>query len=182
MPEIGHATRQIIMSAGQIAEAIERMAQPMKPLARNGSLALVGVQRRGVPLAERLRAVIAPDNPDSVPLGKLDITLYRDDLSTLGPQPILGPTRLPFEIDDRVIVLVDDVLYTGRTVRAALEALLAFGRPRAVRLAVLIDRGHREYPIQADFVGQTVDTTDRQIVEVMLAEIDPKERVVLVTR
>lgn len=175
--------REMLLDAAGLRRAIESMAAQLRALLADGEDAeLVGILRRGVPLAERLRAALAPTRPDQFPLGKIDITLYRDDLSTLGPQPIVGPTHLPFTIDGRTVVLVDDVIYTGRTVRAALEAVIAYGRPRAVRLAALVDRGHREYPIQPDIVGHRVQTTPNQIVEVHLTEIDGDERVDLLTR
>jgi pyrimidine operon attenuation protein/uracil phosphoribosyltransferase len=177
------AKSDLLLDADGIARAIESMAAQIRRITQpEEEVALVGVIRRGVPLAQRLRAALRPVGEDHLPIGKIDITLYRDDLSTLGPQPILGPTDLPFSIDNRTVILVDDVLYTGRTVRAALDAIVDFGRPRAVRLAVLVDRGHREYPIQPDVVGRSVDTTLNQIVHVHLTEIDGDERVDLVTR
>jgi len=133
-------------------------------------LALVGVVTRGAILAERLRDLIRQAEGVDVPLGRLDITLYRDDVSLPGRHPVPKPTDIPFDLDDRVVVLVDDVLFTGRTVRAGLDALMDFGRPRAVQLAVLVDRGHRELPIQADYVGHVVRTVRDQRVELRLRE------------
>jgi pyrimidine operon attenuation protein/uracil phosphoribosyltransferase len=182
MADQAAVTREVIFDADSMREALRAMAARLLASARADQISLVGIQRRGVPLAQRLRQELAPTNPEGIPLGILDITLYRDDLSSLGPQPIVGPTHIPFDVDGHTIVLVDDVLFTGRTVRAALEALLAFGRPRAVRLAVLVDRGHREIPIQADVAGFTVETTPGQVVEVHLAEIDGDDGIELVTR
>jgi pyrimidine operon attenuation protein/uracil phosphoribosyltransferase len=142
-------------------------------------LALVGIRTRGVPLAKRLAAEIEKIEGARLPVGVLDITLYRDDLSTLGYQPIVHETQIPFDINGKKLVLVDDVLFTGRTVRAALEALTDIGRPQAIQLAVLIDRGHRELPIRADFVGKNVPTSRKEVVAVQLAETDKAEQVVL---
>ena len=141
---------------------------------------LVGIRRRGVPLAERLAQTIAEIQKTDVTTGALDITLYRDDLSTVGDRPVVNRTELPVDITGRSIILVDDVLYTGRTIRAALDELIDFGRPRRVELAVLIDRGHRELPIQADYVGKFVQTTDEEIIKVMLPEFDEEEQVIVV--
>ena len=145
-------------------------------------LGLIGVRRRGVPLAERLSKSIAHIEDIGVPVGALDITFYRDDLSTVGPKPVVHKSEIGFPIQDKNIVLVDDVLFTGRTIRAALDALFSEGRPRRVQLCVLIDRGHREMPIEAQFVGRTVQTSETEIIEVRLREIDNEERVVLVDR
>ena len=143
---------------------------------------LVGIRSRGLPLAERIRDEIAAVEDVRLSLGALDITLYRDDLSTIGPQPVVKDTRLPEPIDGRVVVLCDDVLYTGRTVRAALNELNDYGRPRAVRLAVLIDRGHRELPIRADVVGHTLETARSELVEVGFAGFDDEDFVHLLER
>jgi pyrimidine operon attenuation protein/uracil phosphoribosyltransferase len=170
-----------IMDAAGIARAISRLASEI--VERNvgtAELLLVGIRRRGVPLAERIATRIEQLEGDRPPTGQLDITLYRDDLSTIGPRPVVNRTDIPEDVTDRNIVLVDDVLYTGRTVRAALDELVDFGRPRRVELAVLIDRGHRELPIQADYVGKHVQTTDSEIIKVMLADYDEEEQVVLV--
>jgi len=175
------ATRKIVLSHGAIDEALDEMARALKPKLREQDVVLIGIRRRGVPLAERLREKIFAEQAKEIPLGTLDITLYRDDLSALGPQPVVGRTEVEFPIDGRTVVLVDDVLHTGRTIRAALDALIALGRPKAVRLAVLIDRGHREYPIRADAVGRTLETEPDQSVQVMLSGTDPKERVLLLT-
>ncbi len=145
-------------------------------------LALVGIRRRGVPLAKRLAEYIFSIEGVEIPVGILDITLYRDDLSRLAPSPVVHKTEIPFEITDKRIVLVDDVIYTGRTVRAALDALADLGRARTIQLAVLIDRGHRELPIRPDFVGKNVPTSREEIVEVKLTEVDGENSVVILKR
>ena len=142
-------------------------------------LVLVGIQRRGVPLAERIATAIEEHEGAALPVGALDITFYRDDLSLIAQQPIVKGTTIPVDLNDRTVVLVDDVLYTGRTIRAAMDALVDFGRPRAIRLAVLVDRGHRELPIRADFVGKNVPTARREAVRVLLRETDGEDRVVI---
>jgi len=146
------------------------------------SLALVGVRTRGVPIAGRLAARLREIAGHDVPVGALDITLYRDDLmhNPVGPQPLVRSTDIPFSIDSRVIVLVDDVLYTGRTVRAALDELIDFGRPKAIQLVVIVDRGHRELPIKADYVGKNLPTAPRERISVRVAECDGVDEVVLV--
>jgi len=142
-------------------------------------LALVGIRTRGVPIARRLAQAIAEINGHEVPTGVLDITLYRDDLMrhAVGPQPLVRRTEIPFSIDDKKILLVDDVLYTGRTIRAALDALIDFGRPRSIQLVVLVDRGHRELPIKADYVGKNLPTSLAQSVQVHLLEVDGRDEV-----
>ncbi len=148
--------------------------------AASSELALVGIRTRGVPLAQRHRRRASSEiTGDDVPTGALDITLYRDDLMrhAVGPQPVVRRTEIPFSIDDRTILLVDDVLYTGRTTRAALDALIDFGRPRAIQLVVLVDRGHRELPIKADYVGKNLPTSRRESVQVRLHEIDGRDEV-----
>ena len=146
------------------------------------NLALIGVRRRGVPLSQRIAKTIQGSARVDVPVGTLDITLYRDDLSTVAHQPVVQSNEIDFPVDDRDLVLVDDVLYTGRTVRAAMNGLFDLGRPKRIRLCVLIDRGHRELPVEATFIGRTVETSDTEIVEVRLQEIDGEERVMLVDR
>lgn len=143
------------------------------------NLALIGIRTRGVPLAIKLAEVIEGIEGKKLPVGLLDITLYRDDLSTLGYQPIVRETELAFSIDHVDVVLVDDVLFTGRTVRAALDALTDIGRPKSIQLAVLIDRGHRELPVRADYVGKNVPTSRREVISVQLAAVDGVEQVVL---
>jgi pyrimidine operon attenuation protein / uracil phosphoribosyltransferase len=140
-------------------------------------LVLVGIRRRGVPLAQRIRAQIREIEGTQVPLGVLDITLYRDDLQTIAQQPVVRTTEIPVDLDGKIVVLVDDVLYTGRTVRSALNALIDIGRPAAIQLAVLVDRGHRELPIRADFVGKNVPTSRREVVAVCVEEEDGTDQV-----
>ena len=170
------------MDADRMSRALTRMAHEI--LERNrglDELALVGIRTRGVPIARRLAHSLREINGDDVPTGALDITLYRDDLMrhAVAPQPVVRRTEIPFSIDDRKILLVDDVLYTGRTIRAALDALIDFGRPRAIQLIVLVDRGHRELPIKADYVGKNLPTSLKQSVQVRLQEIDGVDEVAL---
>lgn len=170
-----------IMDAAGINRALSRLAsQIVERNVGTSDLLLVGIRRRGVPLAERIADKIEQLEGTRPPTGQLDITLYRDDLSTVGPRPVVNKTEIPADVTDSTIVLVDDVLYTGRTVRAAMDELVDFGRPRRVELAVLIDRGHRELPIQADYVGKHVQTTDSEIVKVMLKDYDEDEQVIVV--
>ena len=145
-------------------------------------LVLVGIQRRGVQLAERLVALIQESEGVAVPQGALDITLYRDDLQTVGPRPVVGPTSIPVDIHSQHVVIVDDVLYTGRTVRAALDELADFGRPRRIALAVVIDRGGRELPIAPDVVGKKVEVLPGQRVDVFIEELDGKDAVILAAK
>jgi pyrimidine operon attenuation protein / uracil phosphoribosyltransferase len=170
-----------IMSASEIERTLIRLAHEIIEK-NNGAerLGLVGIKRRGVPIAERLGALISGIEKTPVDTGVLDISFYRDDLSTHDVRPIISPGALGFDVNDRNIILVDDVLYTGRTIRAALDALFSHGRPRRVQLLVLIDRGHRELPIEARFTGRKVQTTDREIIEVKLREVDNDEQVLLV--
>lgn len=171
-----------LMSATEIDRTLQRLAHEIvERTPQLESLALVGIRRRGVPLAERLARNIQAILGRSVDVGSLDITLYRDDLSTIAPQPVVQASSIP-TVDGRDIVLVDDVLYTGRTTRAAMNGLFDLGRPHRVRLCVLIDRGHRELPIEASFIGRLVQTSNTEIIEVRLKEIDDEERVVLVDR
>ncbi|HKS72939.1 MAG TPA: bifunctional pyr operon transcriptional regulator/uracil phosphoribosyltransferase PyrR [Terriglobales bacterium] len=172
-----------LMSASEIERTLVRLAHEISEK-NNGAtdLGLVGIRRRGVPLAQRLAAIIGRIEKTKVPVGTLDITLYRDDLSTLAAKPVVQKTEIEFPIAGKNIVLVDDVLFTGRTARAAMDALFRQGRPRLVQLCVLIDRGHRELPVEASFVGRQVQTTLQEIVEVQLQEIDETERVLLVEK
>jgi pyrimidine operon attenuation protein/uracil phosphoribosyltransferase len=167
-----------IMTADEVRRAVIRVSHEIvEKQAGTAGLVLVGIQRRGVPIAHRLAAAIAEHEGASVPVGALDITFYRDDLSKLGHSPVVKGTDLGFEIEGRTVVLVDDVLYTGRTIRAAMDALREFGRPQAVRLAVLVDRGHRELPIRADHVGKNVPTSREEIVKVRVHEVDGEDAV-----
>src|SRR5215470_3863260 len=172
----------VVMDADRIGRTLARIAHEI--LERNkgvDDIALIGVRSRGVPLAKRLARQIKEITGDDVPTGALDITLYRDDLmkNAVGPQPVVRRTEIPFSIDGRKILLVDDVLYTGRTTRAALDALIDFGRPKAIQLIVLVDRGHRELPIKADYVGKNLPTAPHESVQVRLQEIDGNDEVVL---
>jgi pyrimidine operon attenuation protein / uracil phosphoribosyltransferase len=163
----------MIVDEEEMRRAIVRISHEIVERNRGvADIALVGIRRRGLPLAERIRANIRTFENAEIPLGALDITLYRDDLQKVAEQPVVRTTEMPFSVEDKVIVLVDDVLYTGRTVRAALDALMDFGRPRVIQLAVLIDRGHRELPIRADYVGKNVPTSRREVVKVKLREED----------
>ena len=170
----------VVLDADRISRSLTRIAHEI--LERNRGveeLALVGIRTRGVPLARRLAHAIRDITRDEVPTGALDITLYRDDLmrTAVGAQPVIHKTEIPFSIDDKKILLVDDVLYTGRTIRAALDALIEFGRPKAIQLVVLVDRGHRELPIKADYVGKNLPTSLSQSVQVRLTEIDGRDEV-----
>ncbi len=176
------------MSASEVERTLIRLAHEI--LEKNngiGDLALIGIRRRGVPLAERLSKIIQRIEKKPVPIGSLDITLYRDDLSSddlsdVDSKPVVHKTELEISIEDKSVVLVDDVLYTGRTTRAAMDALFRVGRPRRLQLCVLIDRGHRELPVEAAFVGRKVQTTDNQIIEVKLREVDDAEKVLLMEK
>ncbi len=170
----------IVMDADRIGRALTRIAHEI--VERNKSpegLALVGIRSRGEHLARRLATALRDITGQDVPTGALDITLYRDDLMrlTVGPQPLVRLTEIPFSIDDRRILLVDDVLYTGRTIRAALDALIDFGRPKVIQLVVLVDRGHRELPIKADYVGKNIPTAATESVQVRLVETDGRDDV-----
>ena len=169
-----------IMDEAGIGRVLTRIAHEI--VERNKGvqdLMLVGIRTRGVPLSQRLAERIAAIEGKIVPVGILDITLYRDDLSTIAEQPVVHETKLPSNINGKIVVLVDDVLFTGRTTRAALDALVDYGRPRQIQLAILIDRGHRELPIRADYVGKNVPTARREIVSVRLRDIDGEERVLI---
>ncbi len=172
-----------ILDPEEIRRALRRITHEI--LERNrgtGTLGILGIRRRGAHLAARIRDEIAEIESVLVPLGVLDITFYRDDLKTIAHQPVVGTTEIPFDVENRNLVLVDDVLYTGRTVRAALDEIIDFGRPRSIQLAVLIDRGHRELPIAADYVGKHVPTSQREVIAVQVVEEDGHDRVLLAER
>lgn len=174
-------TERVVVDADGIKRAVMRIAHEI--VERNKgtrNLVLIGIRSRGVDIAARLARKIAEIEGAEVPCGIIDITLYRDDLSRSVQQPQVKSTHIPFPIDDRQVVIVDDVLYTGRTVRAALDALMDFGRPQCVQLAVLVDRGHRELPIRADYVGKNLPTAQHETVQVRLAECDGRDEVTLV--
>jgi pyrimidine operon attenuation protein/uracil phosphoribosyltransferase len=171
----------IVLNARALERTVARMAHEIVERADGTEqLVLVGIQRRGVQLADRIAAVIGAREQVTVPRGALDITLYRDDLQTVGPRPIVGKTELPWEIDGTTLCIVDDVLYTGRTIRAALDELADFGRPARIMLAVLIDRGGRELPIHADVVGRVVDVPKGGRVDVGVCELDGKDEVTMI--
>lgn len=172
--------KNVIMDADAMRRAIVRIAHEI--IERNKgveNVVLVGIRTRGVPIAERLAAAIKEIEKVELPVGMLDITLYRDDLSTLAYNPVCHGTEIDFDVDGKTVILVDDVLYTGRTIRCALDAIIDMGRPKAIQLAVLIDRGHRELPIRADFAGKNVPTSHKEAIEVYLAEQDGVDEVAI---
>ena len=172
-----------ILDEDGIRRALVRMAHEVIEHNRGvKDLGIVGVHTRGIPLAMRLAQEIGRIEGVTPPVGTLDITLYRDDLTTIAKQPVIRETQVPFDVEGRRILLVDDVIYTGRTGRAAMDALIDLGRPRVIQLAVLVDRGHRELPIRPDYVGKNVPTSQREIVSVRLRETDGEERVVILER
>ncbi|GIU74625.1 MAG: bifunctional pyr operon transcriptional regulator/uracil phosphoribosyltransferase PyrR [Bryobacteraceae bacterium] len=172
-----------LMSASEMDRTLVRLAHEVLEKTSNpANLAFIGIRRRGVPMAERIARKIESLENIRVPVGAIDITLYRDDLSTIGPKPVVSATQIDFPITGKDVILMDDVLYTGRTVRAALDALFELGRPARVQLLVLIDRGHRELPIEAQFIGRKVPTSSREIIEVKFQEIDGVEKVMLVEK
>jgi pyrimidine operon attenuation protein/uracil phosphoribosyltransferase len=172
-----------LMSASEIDRTLVRLAHEiLEKSADLDKLAFIGIKRRGVPMAQRLAAKIEALEQRKIPVGILDINLYRDDLTTVDIKPVVSGTDIPFSVQGKDIILMDDVLYTGRTIRAALDALFDHGRPARVQLLVLIDRGHRELPIEARFIGRVVQTTDIEIIEVKLREIDQMEKVLLVEK
>jgi len=179
----GMNVKKRLLDGARMHRAIRRMAIEIVEKNRGiKDLLIVGIRSRGVPIGERIGKEISEMEGQEVPFGILDITLYRDDLTTIAPQPVVKPTKLPEPIDDKIVVLVDDVLYTGRTIRAALDALIDFGRPRAVMLAVLIDRGHRELPIHADVIGKTVPTDADEVIKVRMAELDGEDEVLIMEK
>jgi pyrimidine operon attenuation protein/uracil phosphoribosyltransferase len=172
-----------LMSASEIDRTLVRLAHELLEKTDNPSnLAFIGIRRRGIPIAQRLARKIESLEKISVPVGILDIKLYRDDLSTVDDQPVVSDTKIDFSIAGKDVVLMDDVLYTGRTIRAALDALFERGRPARVQLLVLIDRGHRELPIEAQYVGRKIPTSSREIIEVKFTEVDELEKVLLVEK
>ena len=172
--------KTVLMDSEGIRRALTRISHEIVEKNKGvENIVLVGIRTRGVPIAERIAASIERIEGTKPPVGVLDITLYRDDLSTLSYQPIVHPTELPVDITGKTVVLVDDVLYTGRTIRAALDALIDMGRPKTIQLAVLIDRGHRELPIRADFVGKNVPTSSHEVVSLQLTDTDGAEKVVI---
>ena len=180
-PEMSRPDRTIILDARAMSRALQRMAVEVTELAHGTTeLVLIGIQRRGVELAERIAKLIEKDEGGGVPRGALDITLYRDDLETVGPKPVIGETRIPGDLTGKHVVIVDDVLYTGRTTRAALDELADFGRPKRISLCVLVDRGGRELPIQPDVVGKQVKVNRGERVDVLVEELDGRDEVDLV--
>jgi len=182
-PQLKLRQKAQLMSASEIERTLVRLAHEI--VEESGGvdgLAFVGIRRRGVPLAERLGRLVERIEGVPAPVGTLDISFYRDDLSTVGPKPVVQESDLGFSIQDKHVVLVDDVLFTGRTTRAAMDVLFSYGRPLSVRLCVLIDRGHRELPIEAAFVGRTVQTTMNEVIEVKLMEIDSADKVLLMEK
>ena len=174
---------KLLMTAAEIDLVLARMsAEIVEKLGPRDEFAIIGIRRRGVPLAQRLRRKLEAILKRPIPFGILDITLYRDDLTTISNRPMLRETLIDFDVNNLTLVLVDDVLYTGRTIRAALDGVVDLGRPRRVQLAVLVDRGLRELPIQADYVGKHIQTSEDESVEVRLEEEDKEERVVLLKR
>jgi pyrimidine operon attenuation protein/uracil phosphoribosyltransferase len=165
------------MKADELQTTLERMAHEILKANPGREIVLVGIHRRGVPMAQRMASSIAASTQHEPPIGILDINLYRDDLTRVAFQPVVRRTDVPPDIDDKDVILIDDVLYTGRTIRAALDALCDFGRMRSIQLAVMIDRGHRELPIEANFIGKKIPTKDSEVVEVKLREIDGEDAI-----
>jgi pyrimidine operon attenuation protein/uracil phosphoribosyltransferase len=181
VPQLKLREKGRLMSASEIERTLVRLAHEIvEKHDGSANVGLIGIKRRGVPLAQRLAALIGKIEKHPVDTGVLDISFYRDDLSTNGARPLVTPGAIGFDVTGRDIILLDDVLYTGRTIRAALDALFDHGRPKSVQLLVLIDRGHRELPIEATYTGRTIPTSSREIIEVRLNEIDGQEQVLLV--
>jgi pyrimidine operon attenuation protein/uracil phosphoribosyltransferase len=175
---LSQQTRTLVLDARAMTRALQRMAVEIVEQAHGrDDLVLIGIQRRGVELAERIAKLIEKEEGGEIPRGALDITLYRDDLETVGPKPVIGETHIPGDLTDKHVVIVDDVLYTGRTIRAALDELADFGRPKRISLCVLVDRGGRELPIQADIVGKAVKTASGERVDVLVEELDGRDQV-----
>jgi pyrimidine operon attenuation protein/uracil phosphoribosyltransferase len=178
MPRPKADERTTLLDARAMSRALQRMAVEITELAHGtDDLVLIGIQRRGVELAARIAKLIETEEGAQVPRGALDITLYRDDLGTVGPKPVIGETHIPGDLTDKHVVIVDDVLFTGRTVRAALDELTDFGRPKHISLCVLVDRGGRELPIQADIVGKSIKSEPGERVEVQVEEVDGRDQV-----
>jgi len=172
------AQDRIIMTKEDMKRALVRITHEILERNKGASeLAIIGIKTRGAIMAQRLVSLIKEIDGTLVPLGLLDINLYRDDLTDIAQQPIIGETKIKFDVTDKIIILVDDVLYTGRTIRCALDAIIDFGRPKLIQLAVLLDRGHRELPIRAEYVGKNVPTSQKEVVEVSLEETDKKDEV-----
>lgn len=172
--------KRLIQNPEEIGKSLKRIAHEILEKNKDGEdLVLIGIRKRGVTLAERLSSEIKEIGGFEVPIGALDINLYRDDLSEVASQPILRKSEVPFSVKDKKIILVDDVLYTGRTIRAALDAIIDLGRPRFIQLAVLLDRGHRELPIRADYVGKNIPTSQGELIEVKLVEDDGVDEVII---
>lgn len=172
-----------LLNPEEIGKTLQRIAfEIQEQFPDKDNLALIGIQRRGADLAGRIRDMLAAQGYNSPRIGELDINMYRDDWTNLSSVPQIGTTNIPFEVNSREIILIDDVLYTGRTIRAALEAILDFGRPKRIALAVLVDRGHRELPIHADFIGKTINTSREEQIDVLTLETDGKDRVSLSRR
>ncbi len=175
--------KTVVMGESEIKRTLVRIAHEIVEKNKGvNNLALIGIRTRGVFLAKRLAQEISKIEKKEIPVGTLDITLYRDDLSLVARQPLVLKTEIPFDVSQKKIVLVDDVLYTGRTIRAAMDAIVDLGRPQVIQLAVLIDRGHRELPIRADYIGKNIPTSKKEIVKVKLKEIDREEKVVIVIK
>jgi len=172
--------RKLVQNPEEIEKSLKRIAHEILEKNKSGKdLVLIGIRRRGVTLAKRLSSQIKEIEGIEVPMGVLDITLYRDDLSEIASQPVLRKTEVPFSVKNKKVILIDDVLYTGRTIRAALDAIIDLGRPRFIQLAVLLDRGHRELPIRADYVGKNVPTSQKEMIEVRLVEDDGVDEVII---
>lgn len=172
-----------ILSAEDIKRGLTRLGHQILEKNKNKEdLVLIGIQTRGVSLAKRLQAIIKELGGSELPLGILDITFYRDDLTAIGPQPLVKETNINFDLNGKTIILVDDVLFTGRTIRAALAQIMEFGRPKKVELLVLVDRGHRELPIRADYVGKNIPTSGKEVIEVKLSEQDGKDEVIIIEK
>lgn len=177
------ASQKTLLNPEEIAKTLQRIAfEIQEQFPNKDNLALIGIQRRGVDLAGRLRDMLAGQGYRSPQIGELDINMYRDDWTNLSSAPSIGDTNIPFDVNDRHVILVDDVLYTGRTIRAALEAILDFGRPAKIALAVLVDRGHRELPIHADFTGKKISTSRNEQIDALTRETDGKDQVSLSRR